>query len=206
MHAARFIFAFAIAASALLGCDSTPKKQGPAVAGRERVSPETITVAFELAGDAQNDEERGREDEAIAKYRAALQRYREFPAAWNNLGVLLMEQGRYLEAGECFAAAADLAPLDPRPSYNLGLTWDRAGYLEEALRHYNKSLDRDPRYLPALRGSVRTERYLARGDRQTIERIRAALLLEQDPDWRDWFDLQVLRLETELAQTGAEKP
>ncbi len=206
MHAARLVLAIAVASTALLGCDSTPKAQGPTVAGRERVSPETITQAFELAGDAQNDEERGREDEAIAKYRAALQRYREFPAAWNNLGVLLMEQGRYLEAGECFAAAADLAPLDPRPTYNLGLTWDRAGYLEEALRHYNRALDRDPRYLPALRGSVRTERYLARGDRQTIERIRAAQLLEQDPDWREWFDLQVLRLETELAQTGAEKP
>ncbi len=198
------IYFVCLASALVLGaCASTSNQDnGRTTTSRSTASPATITAAFELAGDAQNDEERGRTDQAIAKYRAALQRYREFPAAWNNLGVLLMEEGRFLEAGECFAAAADLAPLDPRPAYNLGLTWDRAGYLEEALRHYNRALDRDPRYLPALRGSIRTQRYLAQGDLHTLERLRSALLLEQDPEWRKWFDLQVVRLNNELRQTG----
>lgn len=161
-------------------------------------TPADITSAFEMAGDAQNAEERDRPEEAIAKYRAALTTYREFPAAWNNLGVVLMDEGRFLEAGECFAAASELAPLDPRPTYNLGLTWDRAGYMEEALRYYNRALERDARYLPALRGSIRTERLMGAGDNQTLERLKAALLLEQDPRWREWLELQRLRLESEI--------
>lgn len=196
----RRLLRLALLAGAVLlaaGCSSNGSSRKNADASRGPTA-EDITAAFEMAGDAQNAEERGRIDEAIAKYRAALTQYREFPAAWNNLGVVLMNEGRYLEAGECFAAASDLAVLDPRPTYNLGLTWDRAGYMEEALRYYNKALDRDPRYLPALRGSIRTERLMGAGDERTLERLKAALLLEQSPRWREWLELQRLRLESEI--------
>ncbi|MBL0922729.1 MAG: tetratricopeptide repeat protein [Phycisphaerales bacterium] len=193
----------AILCAALLasGCASSSARKGPPKPTLGP-SPADITAAFEMAGDAQDAEARGRTDEAIAKYRAALSSYREFPAAWNNLGVVLMDQGRFLEAGECFAAASDLAPFDPRPTYNLGLTWDRAGYMDEALRYYNRALERDARYLPALRGSIRTERLMGAGDAKTLERLKAALLLEQDPRWREWLELQRLRLEAEIRQTA----
>lgn len=158
-----------------------------------------ISAAFDLAVSAQKAEADGKRDQAIALYREALKQYREFPAAWNNLGVILMDSERYLEAAECFAVAADLAPRDPRPAYNTGLSWDRAGYLNEAGEHYRESLARDNRYLPALRGAVRAERLQGRASSDTLERIRTALLLEPDEQWRQWLELQRVRVEAELA-------
>lgn len=195
--------ALLLAAFVIGGCASTPKKPRPPAA-RSGPTPEQFAEAFDLASKAQRSQENDKPDVAIAQYRQSLAIYREFPAAWNNLGVVLMQESRYLEAGECFAAAAELAPRDPRPMYNLGLTWDRAGYLEEALTQYLRSVERDGRYLPALRGAIRAERLLGKGDLATLDRLKSALLLEQDPRWRDWLELQRLRIEAEQdAQVGA---
>ncbi len=187
-------------AGALAGCGSsgrsTPSLVAPATMG---ASAAGISTAFDRAVAAQKAESAGRRDEAIALYREALKEYREFPAAWNNLGVILMDSERYLEAAECFAAASDLAPRDPRPAYNTGLSWDRAGYVNEAMEHYRESLARDGRYLPALRGSIRAERLMGKASSDTLERIRAALLLEQEEQWREWLELQRLRVEAELS-------
>ncbi len=172
-----------------------PQPRGAAsVAGG--VDPARIAEAHDLILEAQAYEKDKKSDAAIAAYKAALEKYREFPAAWNNLGALLMDRQRYLEAAECFNAAADLAPQDPRPLYNLGLCWDRAGYLGEALQHYQRAVERDGQYLPALRGSIRAETILNRTSPATLERLRAALQLEQEPRWRSWMELQRLRIES----------
>lgn len=182
------------------GCDSSGKKSPGLVAPATMTQNAAgISSAFDLAVSAQKAEASGKRDEAIALYREALKQYREFPAAWNNLGVILMDSERYLEAAECFAVAADLAPRDPRPAYNTGLSWDRAGYLNEATEHYRESLARDSRYLPALRGSVRAERLQGKASSDTLERIRTALLLEPDEQWRQWLELQRVRVEAELS-------
>lgn len=196
------IGAILLAACALAagGCASSGR-QAPGLIAPTTMSTSAagISSAFDRAVAAQKAEEAGKRDEAIALYREALKEYREFPAAWNNLGVILLDSERYLEAAECFAAASDLAPRDPRPAYNTGLSWDRAGYLNEAIEHYRESLARDGRYLPALRGSIRAERLLGKASSDTLERIRAALLLEQDEQWREWLELQRVRVEAELA-------
>lgn len=182
------------------GCSSGGKSPPGLIAPATMTnSASGISSAFDRAVAAQRAEQAGKRDEAILLYREALKEYREFPAAWNNLGVLLMDSERYLEAAECFAAASDLAPRDPRPAYNTGLSWDRAGYLNEAMEHYREAIARDGRYLPALRGSVRAERLQGRASSDTLERIRTALQLEQDDHWREWLELQRVRVEAELA-------
>lgn len=178
----------------LAGCASS--RSGTS---RQASDPAQVSAAYDLILEAQDAERRDKPEQAVALYREGLAKYREFPAAWNNLGSLLMDQSRYLEAVECFQAAADLAPKDPRPPYNQGLAWDRAGYLDDALEFYDRALGRDPQFLPALRGAIRAERLLGRGSQSTLDRLKIALLMEQDPKWRDWFNLQRLRLETELA-------
>jgi len=183
------------------GCG--PRAQAPGHLGSE---PARIGEAVQYVAAAQRYEQRGKIDEAIEQYRRALQSYRDFPAAWNNLGVLLMEDGRLLESAECFAVASDQAPQDPRPKYNLGLTWDRAGYPADAVEHYRLALRRDARYLPALRGLIRAERMLGQGDDTTLSHLRTALMLEQDPQWREWLELQRLRLETELLDASRGVP
>lgn len=187
-----FALPLALLCALVPGCAAPPPTSINNATGPD---PQRVARAYDLADAAQQAEEKGRYDQAISTYQEAVRAYREFPAAWNNLGVLLMDQGRYLEAGECFSVAADLTPLDPRPAYNFGLTWDLAGYPEDALIHYNRALQRDPRFLPALRGAIKTERHLGRGDERTLERLRTALTLEQDPKWREWMELQRLRIE-----------
>lgn len=148
---------------------------------------ERLASARRLALEAQETEDPG---QAIAKYRQALKAYPDLAAAWNNLGVRLLAEERYMEAAEAFASASDHSQAEPRPLYNLGLTWERAGYLSDALKHYKQALDRDPRYLPALRGALRSEILIGEASEQTLERLRLAIGLETDPRWRQWFQDQ----------------
>lgn len=131
-------------------------------------------------------------------YRQAVAYYAEYAPAWNNLGVALMDQQRYLEAAEAFQRAADLAEQDPRPLYNHGLLFFRRAYPREALPYFLESLGRDPHYLPALRAAIQSEVRLRDFDDATLDRIKAALLLETDPRWQSFFELQRIRIEADL--------
>jgi tetratricopeptide (TPR) repeat protein len=162
--------------------------------------PERIARAYQLAKRAARADDAA---DAERLYREAVATYAEFAPAWNNLGVSLMLQERYLEAAEAFDRAAELAPADPRPPYNRGLLWFRRAYPREALPFFLVALERDPNYLPALRAAVQTEIRLRESSTATLDRIQRALLLETDPKWRSQFELQRIRVEAEL---DAKKP
>lgn len=189
----------AVGLGALVGGCASPSPERAAVAPSVRDGVR-LAEAIDKIKLAEQAEDRERYEEAIRHYREALEAYGEFPAAWNNLGVLLMEQERYLEAGECFSVSAELAPTDPRPAFNLGLTWDRAGYTEQALDYYLDAIRRDARYLPALRGAIRAERLLGVETEGTLDRVERALLMEQDERWREWLSFQRLRIEATLQE------
>jgi Flp pilus assembly protein TadD len=135
------------------------------------------------------------EQDAMQKYTEAVRLYRELPVAWNNLGVLLMKNERYVEASSAFVAAAELAPNDPRPVYNRGLLLDKRGYVQEAREQYARALERDDQYLPALRAAVRADARRNQGSMQTLEWVEKALMLEEDPAWIKWLRLQKIRIE-----------
>lgn len=135
---------------------------------------------------------------ALLKYQQAVNTYRELPAAWNNLGVLLMDENRYIQAQEAFHQASILSPGDPRPLYNLGLLYDRRGYIHEARAYYDKSLRRDDSHLPSLRAAIRADSILRKGSEQTLEWLERALMLEQNKKWSDWMLLQRVRIENNL--------
>lgn len=59
--------------------------------------------------------ERGRLDEAEARYREAIGIYPDYAQIHYNLGVLLLDRGRALEAAAELARAAGLAPSNERP-------------------------------------------------------------------------------------------
>jgi len=167
-----------------------------ALRGQVTIDARPDAQAFERARRlAAQAEQAGDPDRAVELYRQAVALYPDLAAGWNNLGVALLEQQRYLEAAEAFVQAAQRAPTDPRPLYNLGLTWERTGYLRDALKHYERALARDPRYLPALRGAIRAERTLGEGRRITLDWIRTALGLERDEQWRTWLTLQRQQVE-----------
>lgn len=132
---------------------------------------------------------------AIDTYRRAVALDNTMHNAWNNMGMLLMEQGNYADAVAAFQVASDLMPVDPRPPYNIGLAYQRNGWGEEAYRHFAIALERDPSHLPSMRGFVRAAEITGRADDRTIQIIRTALMRETDEQWRTYFQRQRYRIE-----------
>jgi len=187
-----------VAIGLLLGGCTTEKVNGRS--GKTTVitlpnQAEQIARAQQLALRAQETTDPA---EAIVLYTDAVEIYPDLPAAWNNMGVLLLGEGRLMEAAEAFGSAAERTPNDPRPFFNLGLTWDQAGYLDTALEHYSNALSLDERYLPALRGAIKAETRLGSASPILVDRIRTALFIERDPKWREYLDLQKSWAEAEV--------
>lgn len=164
-----------------------------AYARRQRAEArEHYTLATKLAAD-------GKEDEALAEYRKALELDDKLYAAWNNMGQLLMGQKNYADAVAAFQIAANIEPTDPRPHYNIGLAYQRVGWAQDAYHSYEQSLSRDSNYIPAMRGLTRSAEMLGSGDRALLEVIKQAQLRERDEQWRDYFRAQYQRVETLIA-------
>lgn len=185
------VAALAFALSAAAGCSRRVSISLPP--GLAEDEARRLTRARELAAEAQNAKD---PEQAARKYREAVQEYREFPSAWLNLGVIMMQGDQYLQASEAFSTAAELDASDPRPLYNLGLLYDRRGYLREARGYYERALERDDNFLPALRGAIRADSLLNEGSMQTLKWLERALMLEQDRKWQEWMRLQKARIES----------
>jgi len=188
--------AFLLCLSALTGCasDSSGPKDVTTITINEG---ERIAEARKLAARAQQ----ARDPEDAARfYRDAVTAWSDFPGAWNNLGVLHLEAGRYINAADAFTNASERAPSDPRPLYNLGLTWERTRHLREAAGFYADALERDPRYLPALRGVIYARARLGESDEATLDRLRIALFQETNAEWRAYFELRKIEVEAELSE------
>lgn len=184
-----------LCAGALSGCKHSG---GPTIVADD--SNIRTTEARKLAGQAQQEYKAGRVDKAIGLYQKSLEQSRDLFFVWNNLGLLLMEKENYSDAAEMFKSAADLAPEDPRPFYNIGLIYQKAVYDEKALEYFTKSLERDPKYLPALRGAIISGKRLDVSDEPALNRVRTALLIETNPQWRKIFQTEQLRIEGTMSR------
>ncbi len=192
VRSAALVLALVAAALApVAGCQKQLRMGVPA--GLAADDAKRLAQAVEIAAKA--DRERD-PDRAADGYREAVTTYREFPSAWNNLGLVLMKQEKYLQAAEAFSTSAELDTSDPRPVYNLALLWDRRGYVREARDLYAKSILRDDSFLPALRGGIRADSLLNEGSLQTLDWLKRALMLEEEEKWLKWMRLQKARIES----------
>ena len=137
---------------------------------------------------AQRAEQRGDIARAIDLYRRAVDTNPNFSQAWNNLGRLLLDVERPIDAAIAFRAAADADPSGPEPYFNLGVLWERQGYLDDAVRFYNESLQRNARYLPALRRILILDMRFDLDDARTPDRLRMAMLLDNNPEYRALYE------------------
>jgi len=200
---ARAIAIVLIACTIGAGCSSqdkprqsaAPQQLPPRLAVPE---PELIREAHASALEAYEAYEEQDPQEAERLYRLAAETYPEYPAVWNNLGVLYMSLDRYAEAQEVFARAAELAPDDPRPVYNRGLLYLNRRYPRQALPLFLEALERDANHLGALRGSIRAEVLLREVSEQTLDRIARAMMLEQDERWRLFYETERRKIEASL--------
>jgi tetratricopeptide (TPR) repeat protein len=168
-------------------------------------TPAALREAVALSQRAAREYDDGEYDRAADLYRRSLALNPNFSAGWNNLGITLMAQSNYVDAVEAFRRAAQLEPTDPRPYENAGLAYLELGWSEEALRFYTQALERNPTWLPALRGSMVASKNLLRVERDALDVVRRGLLAETDPAWRELFQRERMRLEQALAESRPQR-
>jgi Tfp pilus assembly protein PilF len=189
----------AAAAAVLPACSgsSTRSRSGdlseidPALAYSRRQREEArehYTRATELSA-------KGDTEGALAEYRKALELDDQLYAAWNNMGQLLMDKGNYADAVAAFQIASGIEPTDPRPLYNTGLAYQRVGWAADAYASYERALERDANYLPAMRGLARSAEMMGSSSLKLLEILKQAQLRERDEQWRNYFRAQRDRVE-----------
>lgn len=88
--------------------------------------------------------ERGRADEAMQHYAAAVDINPTWPEARNNLGNALASRRDYVGAEAQYRTALQIRPNFPSARYNLGLALAYQGRLEEAITEYRRALAAQP--------------------------------------------------------------
>ncbi len=185
------------AALAMAGCESQPKR--PTVnPGIEAVEAQTAR-AIELFEQGERARLAGDTDQAMALYRQSIRVKGSMPEPWNQLGVLLMQQGELRDSADAFRnALAYSRPEDPRAAENLGLVYSKAGWGEESLRYYEQALDRDPHSRAALRGAIRAAHLLQVASEPALDRVMTGLMVESDPQWHEFYLREKFRIEQRL--------
>jgi Flp pilus assembly protein TadD len=88
----------------------------------------------------------GRVEEAIARYRRALQAEPHNPDVLNSLGHALLQTGRVPEAIDCYDQVLRFRPDSAEVHNNLGNALARTGRLAEAAAHYAEAIRLKPDY------------------------------------------------------------
>lgn len=115
--------------------------------------------------------------------------------AHNDLGVLMLRKHMYYEAASEFEWARKLMPGHPDPRMNLGLTLEKAGRIEEALCNYNAALEAYPGHIPTMQAMARLQLRHGRIDDQTKRMLQEIALAGETQHWREWAQMQLIRLE-----------
>lgn len=182
-----------VAGPALVGCSGTQHRAAMPMPSPDRRAEVDALIR---RGDAAAI--KGDSAKAAEFYGQALAIDPDRFVAWNNLGVELMKQQNYMDAVAAFKVAADLSPRDPRPVSNIGLAYQEMGWANEALANFEAALQRDPTFLDALRGAAVAEDTLGFASQESLARVRQALMIEHDDEWRSFFERRRFRIESQL--------
>jgi tetratricopeptide (TPR) repeat protein len=163
-------------------------------------TPGALDEAMALVDQAQQARTAGNLDKAIELNQRATQVRDDLGIAWNNLGVCLMEKELNLGAIEALKRASDLLPSDPRPLENIGLLYHNLGWSKDALEYYALALERDPNWLPALRGAVLSQKAELLSNTAGLERAKRGQFIETDPRWKEIFRSEAMRIEQDIAE------
>lgn len=121
----------------------------------------------------------GRIEDAIAAYRAILEKRPGECACWSNLGVALRDLDRKQDGLEVLREGLLVCPEFADLNYNLGNALSDAGDLEGALARYQTVLKLAPGYLKAILACGTTLERLKQHD-EAHEHYRVALRLHPD--------------------------
>jgi tetratricopeptide (TPR) repeat protein len=111
--------------------------------------------------------------------RTALQLWKDYPEAHNNLGLTLQALGRNDEAPEHFKASLALRPNDPTTHSNIGMIYRALGQSDLALEHFRRAVE--PNGKLALARSNLGQNLLDLGSaEEALPHCREAVALQPD--------------------------
>jgi choline-sulfatase len=88
-------------------------------------------------------------DAAMTAFDKALDIQPGFAMAHRDLGLILLQKGRYVEAATHLEQAAQLGLAHPRLYNFLGIAYSRTGRYQDAVKVYTKALDKEPDFAEA---------------------------------------------------------
>ncbi len=177
--------AFLLALSACGGTARGPYNPDASGERDPRAADERYRAAMAvIADDASEGEKLLRETLGLDLYHGG---------AHNNLGVLLLKQGKLYDAAEEFEWARKLLPGNPEPRCNLAIVLDRGGKPSEALDAARTALEIAPGHLGALQTLALIQVREGMTDEHTPAYLDA-LVMRGDERWRTWAEAQRLRL------------
>lgn len=130
---------------------------------------------------------------AEAIFREALSKDDYCGAAHNNMGVIFLLRGDLYEAANEFEWARKLMPSHPDPRVNLGLTYERAGRVDEALAAYAGAREVRREHVPAMVALARLELRSGKANDGTSDLLREIAARSNNQEWREWARLELLK-------------
>jgi tetratricopeptide (TPR) repeat protein len=158
-------------------------------------APQRLEEANRLGKRALAAYKAGNRDRALELFKESLALSQELQWVWHDVGVLLIEREEYVDAKIAFERAAELDPTDPRPLGHIGLIYSTTSWEQKALDYYLQALDRDPNWVPALRGSIRAVKMLNIADEAALDRVRTAIAIDRDPEWLPLYERELTRID-----------
>lgn len=117
-------------------------------------------------------------------------------AAHNNLGVLLLGEGKLYDAAEEFEWARKLMPGHPEPRVNIAITLERGGKHADAIDAAKTALEIRPGHLGAIETLVYIQVREGLEDKSTRDNLDAIICRSDDAAWKDWATRQRLRIDS----------
>lgn len=113
--------------------------------------------------------------------------------AHNNLGTLLLREGRLYDAAAEFEWAKRLLPGHPDPRLNLALTLEKAGRTEEAIAAYRTALEVYPDHIQSMEALARLQIKAGRSDAETPRLLSEVAMRGETELWRNWARLEIAK-------------
>lgn len=180
--------------AAVNGCNAHRYATSPYLTSPEPRTRNTV-LAQQLNDDALKHIEAGELDEAQALFRKALDADLLYPAAHNNLGLVLLRQGKMYESAWEFSYAAKLMPHSAEPRHNLGSLMEKMGRFEEAEGHYEAALAIDDGNVEVIGHLARVYVKQDRRDERVISLLKKLAFQSDVGDWNRWARMWLVKLE-----------
>jgi tetratricopeptide (TPR) repeat protein len=125
-------------------------------------------------------------DQAEQAFREAVRAGAGYAAAYNNLGLILLERRRFYDAALEFQQASRLDRRAVEPVMNLGRLYESVGWHEAAIAQYEKALGLQPDSVE-VQGRL-AQAYLKMGKKTDAigGLLRALAERAGDDEWRSW--------------------